>query len=78
MPKLSTKKKKIHESCELKFYSGQNVDSRPGDSLTDISEELLQRGGGGAVGTYTILMEKVYIQSGRHFGRRLVDAGHED
>lgn len=54
------------------------MDSRPGDSLTDISEELLQRGGGGAVGTYTILMEKVYIQSGRHFGRRLVDAGHED
>ena len=35
-----------HESCEF-FYSEQNKDFSLGDSISDSSEELLQRGGGG-------------------------------
>ena len=30
----------------VKFYLGQNEDYSPGDSISDSSEKLLQRGGG--------------------------------
>ena len=31
----------------IKFYLGQNEDSRPGDSISENSEKLLQRDSGG-------------------------------
>ena len=41
---LSTKK--MHD-VRIKFYLGQNEDCSPGDSTSESSERLLQRGSGG-------------------------------
>ena len=40
-----TEKKKKHDSWVI-FYSGQNEDYSPGDSISDSSEKLLQTGNG--------------------------------
>ena len=45
LPKdLSTKKDAQLDSCELKFYLGQNKDCSLGGSTSYSSEKLLQRG----------------------------------
>ena len=36
----------ILREVQVKFYLGQNEDCSPGDSITDSSEKLLQRGRG--------------------------------
>ena len=51
------KKKDVHcESCKLSFICGQNEDCSLGDSASDGSEILLQRGGSGGMSGYVLLV----------------------
>ena len=60
---LSTEKKKKH-SVWVKFYLGQNEDDSLGDSISDSSEKLLQRG---KVSIYVILVKGEYMQLSTYF-----------
>ena len=67
---VSTEKHAQCESCEL-FYLCQNEDYNPGDSLSESSQELLQRRKWG--GQYVCdFGEGGYVQSSTHFGRGLL------
>ena len=55
------KKNTQHESCELSFIQGLTEDGSLGDSLSDSSEILFQRGRGEASLYVIFLME--YTQS---------------
>ena len=59
---LSTEKKK--HSVWVKFYLGQNEDDSLGDSISDSSEKLLQRG---KVSIYVILVKGEYMQLSTYF-----------
>ena len=50
---------------QVKFCLGQNEDCSPGDSISESSEKLLQRGG--KVSTDVILAKGEYMQSRTHF-----------
>ena len=47
-----TKKKNTMWNFWAKFYLGQNEDYSPGDSISESSEKLLQRGGCGGQNIY--------------------------
>ena len=66
---LSTYKKCTAGRVTSKFYMGQNEDDSPGDSSSDTSEKLLQRGRG-KVSIYVILVSTC-IQA-RIFCRRFL------
>ena len=55
-----------------KFYLGQTEDCSLGDNTSDSSEKLLQRGNGGKVSIYVILVEEEYIQSSIYFSGRFL------
>ena len=61
---MSTSKNAKSESCELTFTKGQSEDCSPGDSTSDTSEKLPQKGGWveGKVGIYEILVKEEYMQ----------------
>ena len=65
-----TEKKNTRESYELGFIWGKSQDYSLGDSISDSSEELLQRDGGRSV-LYTILVKGV-LQSITQFGGGLL------
>ena len=78
--RVSTEKKKKKtqpESCELRFVWGQNEDYSPGDSLSDSSEKLLQRGKGeGQSVLYLILVKRVHAVKHR-FWQKIVASQKE-
>ena len=61
---LSTEKKKKKHNVWVKFYLGQNEDDSLGDSISDSSEKLLQRG---KVSIYVILVKGEYMQLSTYF-----------
>ena len=63
---LSTYKKCTAGRVTSKFYMGQNEDDSPGDSSSDTSEKLLQRGRG-KVSIYVVLVKGKYMQSITYF-----------
>ena len=69
MPTLVTEEK-ARQSCEL-FYLRQNEDYSLGDSLSDSSEELLQRGRG-KVSIIGFFVKAEYTESSKHFGSGLL------
>ena len=60
----------------VKFFLGQNEDYRPGDSLSDSCEELLQRGKEG--GQYTCDFSKTGIRGVKHTFWQKVAASQEE
>ena len=69
----------------FKFYWGQNEDCSPGDSISDSSEKLLQRGGGGGESQYICdFGGGEYMQSSTDFLQKVsaslleVIASHEE
>ena len=68
------------------FYLGQNEDYSLGDSISESSEKLLQRsgGGGGKVSMYVILVKGEYMQSSTYFLQKIsaslvkVTASHKE
>ena len=51
---------------QVKFYLGQNEDCSPGDSISESSEKLLQRGGG-KVSMYVTWGKEESMQSDTYF-----------
>ena len=47
----------------MKFYLGQNEDYSPGDSISDSSEKLLQRGRGNMMFVILVKRGKVKVKS---------------
>ena len=60
---------------QVKFYWGQNKGYSSGDSISDSSEILLQRGK--REGMYVILVKGEYMQSSTYFLQK-VSASHEE
>ena len=60
----------------IKFYLGQNEDCSPGDSTSESSERLLQRGSGGR-SIYRILVNGEVNAIKQLFCKRF-SAGHEE
>ena len=56
-PVKSTFKKCTTWEFQVKFCGGQNEDCSPGDSTSDSSEKLLQRGRWGKINIYVILVK---------------------
>ena len=64
---LTLKKKKVQgESCKLSFIWGKNEACSLGDSTSDGSESLLQRGGLRGMSGYTILVNEGGVQAIGH------------
>ena len=62
------KKKKVQgESCKLSFIWGKNEACSLGDSTSDGSESLLQRGGLRGMSGYTILVNEGGVQAIGHW-----------
>ena len=53
--------------CKLTFIWGQNEDRSLGESTSDGSERLLQRGGDGKVEIYVILVRGELMQESMYF-----------
>ena len=68
---MSTEIKNAHrESCVSFFFHGLIEDYSPGDSLSDSSEEMLQRGREEA--RICVILAREYVSSSIHFDRRLL------
>ena len=64
------------ESCELKFYLGQNEDCSLGGSISDSSERLLQSSSGGK-SMYKVLV-KGEFNTMKHSIYKKFFVSHED
>ena len=73
---VSTKKDAQQESWELSFIWGQNEDCSPGDSTSDSSEKLLQRGCGGR--SMHMILVKGAFHAIQHFTYKRCSASHEE
>ena len=51
---------------QIKFYLWQNEDCSPGDSISDSSEKLFQRGGGGGKGSIYVIFGEGGIHAIKH------------
>jgi len=70
--RMSTYKKCKTWESRVKFYLGQNEDCSPGDSSSDSSEKLFQRGWGWKVSIYAISVKQEYLQSSTYFSRKFL------
>ena len=75
---LSTEKNAQCESCELSFIWGKNEGYSPGDGISDSSENLLQRRGGGRGGGQQIRDFGEGVRAVEHTSWQKVAAGHEE
>ena len=66
----------ILREVQVKFYLGQNEDCSPGDSITDSSEKLLQRGRG--EGQHLCDFGEGGVLAIKHIFLQKVSASHEE